>query len=77
MTNRSTHRSGEYFVAAELLWPAAREVRVQMPAHVVASDVEDTRKVLIKVKTKRTGTWQTSTELGLAPGDLVPDANRF
>lgn len=65
--NQQTARAGEYFVAAELNRRGAYAVTFagNMPKiDIVASNVGRTREVSIQVKTRRSGTWQTSTEEG-------------
>jgi hypothetical protein len=56
-------RSGEHFVAAELHRRGAYAVTFagNMPEiDILASDVGQNRTVAIQVKTKRSGTWQTT-----------------
>jgi hypothetical protein len=56
-------RAGEHFVAAELHRRGAYAVTFagNMPEiDILASDVHQTRTVAIQVKTKRSGSWQTS-----------------
>ena len=56
-------RAGEHFVAAELHRRGAYAVTFagNMPEiDILASDLNQTRTVAVQVKTKRTGTWQTT-----------------
>ena len=65
--NQQTARAGEYFVAAELNRRGAYAVTFagNMPKiDVVASNVKRTREVNIQVKTRRSGSWHTSTDEG-------------
>jgi hypothetical protein len=72
-------RAGEHFVAAELHRRGAYAVTFagNMPRiDLLASNAEQTRTVMIQVKTKRSGTWQTSTRTGI-PREAVPEELRF
>ena len=72
-------RAGEHLVAGELHRRGAYAVTFagNMPAiDVVASNLDQSRTVFIQVKTKQTGSWQTSTKYALA-GEGVPDEDRF
>ena len=72
-------RAGEHFVAAELHRRGAFAVTFagNMPRiDLLASNAEQTRTVMIQVKTKRSGTWQASTRAGL-PREAVPEELRF
>lgn len=65
--NQQTARAGEYFVAAEINRRGAYAVTFagNMPKiDIVASNVSRTREASIQVKTRRSGTWQTSTDEG-------------
>ena len=65
--NQQTSRAGEHFVAGELNKRGSYAVTFagNMPKiDIIASNVERTRIVYIQVKTKRSGTWQTSIDLG-------------
>lgn len=62
-TPHQVGRAGEHFVAAELLRRGAYAVTFagNMPEiDILASNVDQTRTVAVQVKTKRSGTWQTS-----------------
>lgn len=66
-TNQQTARAGEYFVAGELNKRGAYAVTFagNMPKiDILASNMEQARTVLIQVKTRRTGSWQTSIDQG-------------
>ena len=72
-------RAGEHFVAAELHRRGAYAVTFagNMPSiDIVASNLEQTRTVMLQVKTKRSGTWQASTRSGI-PREAVPEEQRF
>ncbi len=65
--NQQTARAGEHFVAAELnRWGVyAVTFTGNMPRiDILASKVNRTRTVNIQVKTRRSGTWQTSIDEG-------------
>jgi Holliday junction resolvase-like predicted endonuclease len=65
--NQQTGRAGEHFVAAELNRRGAYAVTFagNMPKiDILASNLERTRTVHIQVKTRRSGTWQTSVDEG-------------
>jgi hypothetical protein len=67
LNNQQVGRTGEHFVAAELHRRDAYAVTFSgnMPdIDILASDVSRARTVSIQVKTKTTGTWQTSTRRG-------------
>lgn len=70
-------QAGEHFVAAELHRRGAYAVTFSgnMPSiDILASDVEQARKVTIQVKTKTTGTWHASTLRGeLRDEDLAEE----
>jgi hypothetical protein len=61
------HRRGAYAVTF-----AGNMPRID----ILASNAEQTRTVMIQVKTKRSGTWQTSTRAGI-PREAVPEELRF
>ena len=66
-SNQQTARAGEHFVAAELNRCGAYAVTFagNMPRiDILASDKEQKRTVSIQVKTRRSGTWQTSIDEG-------------
>ena len=72
-------RAGEHLVAAELHRRGAYAVTFagNMPRiDIVASNLEQTRTVMLQVKTKRSGTWQASTRSGI-PREAVPEEQRF
>ncbi len=72
-------RAGEHLVAAELHRRGAYAVTFagNMPRiDILASNVDQTRTVMIQVKTKRTGSWQTSTRAGI-PREAVPEELHF
>ncbi|MGH2555274.1 MAG: hypothetical protein ACRDHO_06115 [Actinomycetota bacterium] len=72
-------RAGEHFVAAELHRRGAYAVTFAgtMPRiDILASNVEQTKTVMIQVKTRRSGTWQASTRAGL-PREAAPEELRF
>jgi hypothetical protein len=72
-------RAGEHLVAAELHRRGAFAVTFagNMPRiDILASNAEQTRTVMIQVKTKRSGTWQASTRAGI-PREAVPEEQRF
>jgi hypothetical protein len=72
-------RAGEHLVAAELHRRGAYAVTFagNMPRiDIVASNLEQTRTVMLQVKTKRSGTWQASTRSGI-PREAVPEELRF
>src|SRR2546427_12985306 len=72
-------RAGEHLVAAELHRRGAYAVTFAgtMPRiDILASNVEQTKTVMIQVKTRRSGTWQASTRAGL-PRQAVPEELRF
>jgi hypothetical protein len=72
-------RAGEHFVAAELHRRGAYAVTFagNMPRiDILASNAEQTRTVMIEVKTKRSGTWQASTRAGI-PREAMPEELRF
>jgi Holliday junction resolvase-like predicted endonuclease len=65
--NQQTGRAGEYFAAAELNRRGAYAVTFagNMPRiDILASNLERTRTVNIQVKSRRSGTWQTSVDEG-------------
>lgn len=65
--NQQTARAGEYFVAAELNRRGAYAVTFagNMPIiDVLATDLAQTRTVSIQIKTRRSGSWQTSINEG-------------
>ena len=65
--NQQTGRAGEHFVATELNRRGAYAVTFagNMPKiDILASNLERTRTVHIQVKTRRSGTWQTSVDEG-------------
>ncbi|MBL7177102.1 MAG: hypothetical protein ISS66_14855 [Desulfobacteraceae bacterium] len=64
---QQTARAGEHFVAAELNRRGVYAVTFagNMPKiDILASNTDQTRTVSIQVKTRRSGTWQTSTTEG-------------
>jgi len=66
-SNQQTARAGEFFVAAELNKRGAYAVTFagNMPSiDILASNRDQSRTVRIQVKTKRTGSWQTSIDHG-------------
>lgn len=78
-TPQQVARAGEHLVAAELHRRGAYAVTFagNMPRiDILASNAEQTRTVMIQVKTKRSGTWQASTRAGL-PREAVPEELRF
>ena len=63
--NQQTAQAGEYFVAAELNRRGAYAVTFagNMPKiDIIGSNVSRTREVNIQVKTRRSGSWHTSTD---------------
>jgi hypothetical protein len=65
--NQQTARAGEHFVAAELNRRGAYAVTFagNMPkTDILASNSDQSRTVSIQVKTRRSGTWQTSIDQG-------------
>lgn len=65
--NQQTARAGEHFVAAELNRRGAYAVTFagNMPkTDILASNMDQSRTVSIQVKTRRSGTWQTSSDEG-------------
>jgi len=66
-SNQQTARAGEFFVAAELNKRGAYAVTFagNMPSiDILASNRDQSRTVRIQVKTKRSGSWQTSIDRG-------------
>lgn len=79
LKNQQVGQAGEHFVAAELHRRGAYAVTFSgnMPdIDILASDVEQTRKVTIQVKTKTTGTWHSSILRG-EPREEPDDEDRF
>jgi Holliday junction resolvase-like predicted endonuclease len=65
--NQQTGRAGEHYVAAELNRKGAYAVTFagNMPGiDIVASNSDRSRTIFIQVKTKRSGTWQSSIDEG-------------
>lgn len=63
--NQMTGMAGEYYVAAELNRRGANAVTFSgnMPTiDLLASDIDRNKTIKIQVKTKRTGTWHSSTD---------------
>lgn len=72
-------RAGEHLVAGELHRRGAYAVTFagNMPRiDILASNAAQDKTVMIQVKTKRSGTWQTSTRAGI-PREAVPEELRF
>jgi hypothetical protein len=66
-SNQQTARAGEFFAAAELNKRGAYAVTFagNMPSiDILASNRDQSRTVRIQVKTKRSGSWQTSIDRG-------------
>src|SRR5437016_4726435 len=79
VNNQQVARAGEHFVAAELHRRGAYAVTFagNMPRiDILASNVGQTRTVMIQVKTMRSGSWQTTTRAGI-PREAVPEELRF
>ena len=77
--NQQTARAGEYFVAAELNRRGAYAVTFagNMPKiDILASNSDQSRTVSIQVKTRRSGSWQTSIDQGKKCRPL-DDENNF
>lgn len=77
--NQQTARAGEYFVAAELNRRGAYAFTFagNMPKiDILVSNLNRTRTVSIRVKTRRTGSWQTSIDKG-QPSKRNPKETHF
>jgi len=74
LNTQQVRRVGEHFVAGELHRRGAHAVTVSDDTgatEILASDVTRTRTVSIHVKTKTTGTWQTTIRRGRPRGEDV------
>src|SRR3954447_8537060 len=66
-TNAQKARAGGHLVVAELLRRGVGDVACddrQRSSEIVATDTTQSRAVTLRIKTKTTGDWQTTTALG-------------
>lgn len=80
LNNQQVARAGEHFVAAELHRRGAYAVTFagNMPLiDILASDQNQERTVFIQVKTRRSGTWQTTTKHAQPREEPEPPEPRF